>query len=118
MVKKGPLNKMEKFYIENHVETLTVAELSKELDRSENTVKNYINKLPNKKPKEDKKKKEDKPKPKKHRSKMDELMGHKERNEQRVATIMTPAASEYSDSKRGQNQRNTKLNSAIHKPKG
>lgn len=120
MTKKGPLTKVEKFYIENHVESLTAKEISETLDRTEKIVSNYINKLEGKTPKKETKEKPKKPttKPKSKRSKMDNLMGHKERNGQRVAAIMTPAASEYSDSKRSTRIKSDKMKSVIHKPKG
>lgn len=44
MSKRGPLSKAEKFYIESHVTEMDVKEIAKDLDRTENTVSNHIEK--------------------------------------------------------------------------
>ncbi len=41
MSKRGPLSKIEKFYIENNFETLSVDEMSKDLDRAKSVVKAF-----------------------------------------------------------------------------
>lgn len=50
MVKKGPLSKAEKFYIDHHVDSLGVENLAKELDRSEKSIRTYAKTSTNKKP--------------------------------------------------------------------
>jgi len=50
MVKKGPLSKAEKFYIDHHVDSLGAEDLAKELDRSEKSIKTYAKNSANKKP--------------------------------------------------------------------
>ena len=44
MSKRGPLSKIEKFYIENNY-TMDVDELSSDLDRAKSVVKAYVNKV-------------------------------------------------------------------------
>ena len=47
MAKTGPLNKYEKYYIEGHIDTMTVDELAKEMDRSKGSISKYILALAN-----------------------------------------------------------------------
>lgn len=44
MAKKGPLGKAEGFYIEHHINTKTVQELSEELDRTVASIELFIKK--------------------------------------------------------------------------
>lgn len=44
-MKKGPLSNDEKAWVEKYYATLTVAQIASELDRSENIVAKYIDKL-------------------------------------------------------------------------
>jgi hypothetical protein len=44
MAKKGPISKVEGFYIENHYMSIDAAQLAKELDRPKVSVENYIKK--------------------------------------------------------------------------
>lgn len=114
MVKSGKLTDAEKFYIEQNPKGLTIKELADEMDRSLRIVGKYY--------KEVEQTKESAP-PKsteavKNESQMFQLMGRKKRNDQHVATVMTPAASELADATRAKRLMNKKLTSAIHKPKG
>tara|TARA_B100000902_G_C27296523_1_gene910284 strand:+ start:1054 stop:1353 length:300 start_codon:yes stop_codon:yes gene_type:complete len=45
MVKKGPIGKVESFYIENHYTVKTSQELAKDLNRNIKTVENFISKI-------------------------------------------------------------------------
>jgi len=42
MAKTGPLNKYEKYYIEGHIDTMSVDELAKEMDRSKSSISKYV----------------------------------------------------------------------------
>lgn len=44
MAKKGPIGKVEGFYIENHYLTIDASQLAKDLDRPKASVENYIKK--------------------------------------------------------------------------
>jgi len=44
MAKKGPIGKVEGFYIENNYSTLDVAQIATDLDRPKSSVENYIKK--------------------------------------------------------------------------
>lgn len=46
MSKRGPLSKIEKFYIENNFEQQSVEALANDLDRAKSVIKAYINKCP------------------------------------------------------------------------
>ena len=100
--KTGKLNKVEKFYIENNSDK-DVSEIAKDLNRSEASVKKHMKATPKSK----------------HTSKAkseetaSDLMGHNDRG----STVMTPAASELSDSTRGRRISKNKNHSAIHKIK-
>ena len=48
MAKKGPLNKVEMFYIECHHETVPAIDLAKDLSRTVKSVESYINKVKSK----------------------------------------------------------------------
>lgn len=45
MVKKGPIGKVEAFYIENHYEVLTSQQIAKDLNRNLKSVESYISKI-------------------------------------------------------------------------
>lgn len=42
MVKKGPMSKVDSFYIDHHYESLTTQELARDLNRSIKSVESYI----------------------------------------------------------------------------
>jgi len=44
MAKKGPIGKVEGFYIENHYASVDVSQLAKDLDRPKASIENYIKK--------------------------------------------------------------------------
>ena len=100
--KTGKLNKVEKFYIENNSDK-DVSEIAKDLNRSEASVKKHMKTTPREK----------------HTSEIrseetaSDLMGRNDRG----STVMTPAASELSDSTRGRRISKNKNHSAIHKIK-
>ena len=75
--KRGKLNKVELFYIDNNADK-SVADLAKDLNRSEASIKKHTQVQDDK-------------------SNIGQLMGHKE---DRGVTIMTPAASEVADETR------------------
>lgn len=114
MVKTGKLTEAEKFYIEQNPKGLTIKELSDEMDRSLRIVGKYYKEAEQVKESIPEKTAEEV----KNESQMFKLMGRKKRNEQHVATVMTPAASEFADATRSSRSMNKKLSSAIHRPKG
>ena len=83
--KRGKLNKVELFYIDNNADK-SVADLAKDLNRSETSIKKHTHANAGHldKVQDDK-------------SNIGQLMGHKE---DRGVTIMTPAASEVADETR------------------
>jgi hypothetical protein len=51
MAKKGPIGKVEGFYIENNYRLIDISQLASDLDRPKSSIENYIKKnLKNKKP--------------------------------------------------------------------
>jgi hypothetical protein len=44
MAKKGPIGKVEGFYIENHYMSVDASQLAKDLDRPKASIENYIKK--------------------------------------------------------------------------
>lgn len=116
MAKRGQLNSVEKYFIEGNVDELEVEEIAKALDRTVFLVQKYIDTLPRAVSPEQPATPPEEPKTE---SPLYQLMGRKKRNEQYVATVMTPAASEYADNTRPQRlAQNKKIQTAIHKPKG
>ena len=113
MVKQGKLSKQEVFYIEQNPDKRTICELAKELDRSPKMVVKHYTETAEAVVEATAEATEAKPE-----SPMFGLMGRKERNGQKVATIMTKAASEMADATRPNRIVNKKLMAAIHKPKG
>ena len=111
MTKRGPLNKAEVFYIEQNPDKKSAEEIANELSRSVGQIRKV---MINTTKKNIKKKAEIAPT---RISQVDSLMGKKVRNEQIVATTMTPAASQYLDEKRTQ-LKGTKHLDSIHRPKG
>ena len=99
--KTGKLNKVEKFYIENNSDK-EVSQIAKDLNRSEASVKKHMKASP--KPQHTSEAKSDD---------AFSLMGHNDRG----STVMTPAASELSDSTRGKRLSKNTNHSAIHKIK-
>ena len=98
MSKRGPLTKIDKFYLDNNLDG-GVKELSVELDRSQKFIRSYI--------KENRT--EEQPTP------VGDLMGHHQQRD--GITVMTPPASELSDELRSvkETERNASI---IHKIKG
>jgi len=114
MVKTGALTKVEKFYIENNFDKMTINELSKELDRSIKIVGKYVTTVQGEL-------KENPPPEKtteeiKNEAQMFQLMGRHERKGQHVATVMTKAASELADATRPGRIQSKKLQESIHRP--
>lgn len=85
MAKKGPLSKIEKFYIEHNHEQMTVEDFCKTLDRAKGIVKKYVA--------ECKSSESDKSTPFIH---------------QNGSTVMTKAASEIADHNKGRNSMSAK----------
>ena len=100
--KTGKLNKVEKFYIENNSDK-EVSQIAKDLNRSEASVNKHMKTLPRVKHTSEAKSDDA----------VSDLMGRNDRG----STVMTPAASELSDSTRGRRISKNKNHSAIHKIK-
>ena len=113
MVKRGSLNKVEKFSIEGHSE-LPIEDIAAELDRSVNIVKKYLDTLPEEKPTQP----ATPVKPKKNETRFLQNMGRYERAGEKVATVMTGNASEEADRTRPSRIANKKIQESIHKPRG
>lgn len=114
MAKRGALSKVEKYYIEGNVD-LPVEEIAAELDRTVNSVQKHMDTVSGAKPKAEPAKTKTK---KAKETQMMKVMGRHERNGQKVATVMTKAASELSDAQRPKRVMNKKIQDAIHKPRG
>jgi len=115
MVKRGALSKVEKFFIEGNA-NLPVEDVAAELDRSVNIVQKHLDTIKTKPAKKKSTKKKAKKQPKDTQFQM--LMGRKERQGEKVATVMTRSASELADDQRPKRLVNKKLQKAIHKPRG
>ena len=103
--KRGPLSKVEIFYIENNTDK-SVDELSKDLDRSVPAVEKHLTAIQhNRKPHVTGTKKEE------SKETVGNLMARKEG---RGVTTMTPAASELSAQTR---KKSSKFSTAIHRIK-
>lgn len=111
MAKRGALSKVEKYYIEGNAD-VPVAELAEALDRSENIIQKHLDTI---QPKTEKKKATKKPK-KERESQMFKVMGRHERQGEKVATVMTKAASELADATRPKRLMTKKMLESIHKP--
>ena len=96
-MKRGFLSKTEKEYIEQNI-NLSIAELAKDLDRSEDAIQKYVDEL-------------DIVEPKKEQTLFDKVIAKKN-----GATVMNQAASEAIDTFRGR-KLPPKLNGCIHKIK-
>lgn len=119
-MKKGRLNKVEKFYIEQNLWDLSVEEMATDLDRSLKTVANYVQSLGKEEtPKEDTKFMTTDAKKAvtttKREGPIDKLIGKK-----RGATIYTQEAAEHADATRSEriNQDTRYTVDCIHRPKG
>jgi|TARA_Y100000004_G_scaffold175918_1_gene215951 predicted transcriptional regulator len=93
-MKKGPLSKAEKYYIENNTEA-EVSVLAKDLDRSESTVTKHLKTI---------KKPTDKP----------DSSNLYARDSNKVATIMTEAASMAADESRKKTTSPQRYKGVIH----
>ena len=96
-MKKGPLSKVEKSYIENNIEEGVIA-LAKSLDRSENIVQKFIKKTTEEETKPD-------------------SSNLYVRDSNKVATIMTEAASMAADESRKEPYTPNRYRGVIHKIK-
>jgi hypothetical protein len=112
MVKKGKLNKAEKFYIEGNSQKST-EDIAADLDRSVTIVEKHLATIPKTTPTEVQQEATND----EGEAQMFKLMGRHKRQGQHVATVMTRAASELADATRGPRTLNKKLQQAIHKPK-
>ena len=97
MSKKGPLTKIDKFYLDNNLDG-DVKELAEELNRTQKFIRSYV----------ETNRTEEQPTP------VGDLMGHHQQRD--GITVMTPTASEISDELRSveQAERNASI---IHKIK-
>ena len=114
MVKRGPLNKVEKYFIEGNTD-LPVEDLAAELDRSEAMIKKHLSTVTTV---EEPQPAQSPPPKREKQSQFFKQMGRHRRNGKGkpVATVMTKAASELADAQRKKRKLNKKLESAIHKP--
>lgn len=114
MVKRGKLSKIEKYYIEGNTD-LPVEEVAAELDRSVNAVQKHMDTISIE---ADPEPTQEQPSTKTDRdeTQMFKVMGRHERAGEKVATVMTKAASELSDATRPKRIMTKKLQEAIHKP--
>ncbi len=83
MTKKGPLSKVEKFFIENNYKEMNVEELCKEMDRAKGVVQKCVTDC--------------KDKDKKRFGDIDSQFARNDKG----STVMTPNASQMSDDMRG-----------------
>jgi len=90
MTKKGPLGKIEKFYIVNHLE-IDRKKLYEDLDRTKNIVDKFIKTLPKQEVVTSSKQEVEAPKP--------NISDQFARTEDGGAVVMTPNASEMADKK-------------------
>ena len=112
MVKRGKLSKVETYYIEGNT-SLPVADIAKELDRSEAIVQKTLDAIA---PTEEAE--ADAPVISKDEPRMLKAVGRHQRNGETVAVVMTEAASSLADTTRPARTMNKKLQNAIHKPRG
>lgn len=105
--KSGPLNRVEKFYIDNHSDK-DVKELSEDLNRNQKIISKYLDGNPeaiHTSQAQDEEKKS---------VIAGELFGHKEG---RGVTVMTPAASETADASKAAPSPKTNTSTFIHRIK-
>lgn len=112
MVKRGALSKVEKYYIEGNA-TLPVEDIAKELDRSTNIISKHLDVMGVEPPAEPTQATVE---PVEEEGQMFQVMGRHERKGEKVATVMTSAASELADATRSKRGMNKKLQEAIHIP--
>ena len=96
-MKKGPLSKVEKYYIENNSKS-DIADLAKDLDRSEIIISKHLNNI-------------------KKETKTPDSSNLYARDSNKVATIMTEAASMAADESRKNTSAPKRYNEVIHKIK-
>lgn len=82
MTKKGPLGKIEKFYIDNHLDK-SLDELSKDLDRAKSSVESYIKTIVVN-----------------EKTKAETLLYQQFARNNKGSTVMTPNAAQLSDEQR------------------
>jgi|694.fasta_scaffold09695_16 hypothetical protein len=97
MTKKGPLGKAEKFYVDNNLE-MSIDSLCKDLDRSKSTIEGYIKSIVIK-----------------ETTKAETLLYQQFARNNKGSTVMTPNASELSDSKRSQSTKKISRASCVAK---
>jgi len=111
MAKRGKLSKIELYYIEGNT-NLPAEDIAQELDRSVELIQKKLDEFTPPSTKTVTSAKND------NEPQMFKVMGRHERNGQKVATVMTEAASALADSSRPNRTQNKKIQAAIHKPRG
>ena len=96
-MKKGPLSKAEKYYIENNTKS-EISVLAKDLDRSESSISKYLESI-------------------KKDTHVIDSSGLYARDANKVATIMTEAASMAADESRKNSPAPERYKGVIHKIK-
>ena len=97
MTIKGPLGKVEKFYVDNNLE-MSIDSLSKDLDRAKSTIEGYLKTIVTS-----------------ETTKAETLLYQQFARNGKGATVMTSNASELSDSKRSQSAKKTSRNPCVAK---
>jgi hypothetical protein len=105
--KSGPLNRVEKFYIDNHSDK-DVKDIAEELNRNQKIISKYLNSKPKT---EHTSKAQDE---QKETLIAGELFGHKKG---RGVTVMTPAASERADASKANPPKRASNSTFIHRIK-
>jgi len=93
-MKKGPLSKKEKNYISRNYTKKEPSEIAEKLDRSENVVNKYINKITEETPEPAA---ESPPEEEKKEPQVHDVSNMFARNRERGVTVMTEAAASASD---------------------
>ena len=105
--KRGPLNRVEKFYIDNHSDK-DVKDIAEDLNRNQKIISKYLDSKPEA---EHTSKAQDE---QKETVIAGELFGHKEG---RGVTVMTPAASETADAAKANSSQKANNSAFIHRIK-
>ena len=105
--KTGPLNRVEKFYIDNHSDK-NVKDIAEDLNRNQKVISKYLDSKPET---EHTSKAQDE---QKETMIAGELFGHKEG---RGVTVMTPAASETADAAKADSSQKANNSAFIHRIK-
>ena len=105
--KRGPLNRVEKFYIDNHSDK-DVKDIAEDLNRNQKIISKYLGSKPET---EHTSKAQDE---QKKTVIAGELFGHKEG---RGVTVMTPAASETADAAKSSSSQRPNNSAFIHRIK-